>query len=198
MISIGVPKGYLYEESLDYFRRHGLAVGSCPERALCFYDKEKQYRFMILRPTDVPVYIEHGIIDMGICGMDIIKEESPDLLVLKDLGFGKCRLSICGSCDFDKKNLAGGVKVATKFTNITKKYFQDEGIKADIIKLYGSVELAAFTGLSDVIVDLVATGKTLQENNLKEISVIFESTAHLVVNQAFYNLNFETVKRFCS
>ncbi len=195
-ITIGIPKGYLFEESLSFFKERGIEVGEVPDRALIFYDKTKQYRFLILRPTDVPVYVQNGVVDMGVCGLDIVRETKPDLIVLKDLGFGYCRLAVATDVNKKDKSFNNGDKVATKFVDSTKEFFDKKGLKVDIIKLYGSVELAAITGLSDYIVDLIATGKTLKENGLVEVQTIYETTAHLLVNRVFYSLRNETVKQF--
>jgi ATP phosphoribosyltransferase len=126
----------------------------------------------------------------------MIREEDPNVLVLRDLGFGACRLSICGAKDRPLSELTHGSRIATKFTHCTREYFEALGIKVDIIKLYGSVELAAITGLSDFVIDLVATGETLKENGLKEQVTIFESTAQLVANPVFFSLHFEEIQRF--
>lgn len=195
-ITIGIPKGYLFNESLEFFKSHGIEIAEISDRTLIFYDKTKRYRFLILRPTDVTVYVQNGVVDMGICGLDIVRETKPDLIVLKDLGFGYCRLSVATDINKKDKNFTNGDKVATKFVNSTKFFFDKKGIKADIIKLYGSVELAAITGLSDYIVDLIATGKTLKENGLVEVQTIYESTAHLLVNRVFYSLENNIVKQF--
>ncbi len=194
VVTIGVAKGYLLKESLAFFNKLGIEPSEFSDRQLIFFDKTKKYRFMLLRPTDVPVYVEHGVVDIGITGMDIIKENKPDVIVLKDLGFGQCRLVVCNSELSKNDEFFSGLKVATKFVECTKEYFNNLGIKVDLIKLYGSVELAAITGLSDFIVDLVASGQTLKENKLKEVAPIFSSTAHLVVNKVFYSMNFPLIK----
>ncbi len=197
-ITIGIPKGYLFKKTLEFFETKGIFVDDIPERALIFYDRTKKYKFLILRPTDVTVYVENGVVDMGICGMDIIIENDSELVVVKDLGFGYCRLSFaCGVEDKDKP-FFNGMKVATKFVKSATDYLREVGIKADIIKLYGSVELAAITGLSDFVVDLVATGETLKENNLVETKTIYETTAHLAVNSVFYSIHNDEVKKFIS
>jgi len=186
------------KESLKYFSQFGIEVDEIPARKLIFFDKKKEFRFMILRPTDVPVYVENGVVDMGVTGMDIIRERKPNIIKLKDLGFGYCRFVIAADKNKEISAYQNGMKVATKFINCTKEFFNERGIKVDMIKLYGSVELAAITGLSDVVVDLVATGDTLRENNLKEIETIFESTAYLVTNSVFYSLNTKLIQQFVS
>ena len=196
VITIGISKGYLLKDTLAFFKKHGIEPADYSDRQLIFFDKTKRYRFMILRPTDVPVYVESGVVDMGVTGLDIVREYRPHLIVLKDLGFGKCRLVIATAAQQAVPEFANGLKVATKFVNCTEEYFHSVGIKVDLIKLYGSVELAAITGLSDVIVDLVATGATLKENGLKEVETIFESTAYLVVNPVFSSLNPALIEQF--
>ncbi len=196
LLTIGLSKGYLMKEALKYFETVGIIAEPYNDRQLILWDTTHQVRFLILRPTDVPVYVQQGIVDLGVTGLDMIREEEPDVCVIKDLQFGACRLSVCGDVNRPLSELTHGVRVATKFTHCTQQYFETLGIKVDIIKLYGSVELAAITGLSDFVVDLVATGKTLEENGLKEQIVIFESTAQLVANPVFYSLHFEQIKRF--
>ncbi len=196
ILTIGLSKGYLMKEALHYFETVGIIAEPYNDRQLILWDTTHQVRFLILRPTDVPVYVQQGIVDLGVTGLDMIREEEPDVCVLRDLKFGACRLSVCGDVNRPLSELTHGVRVATKFTNCTQKYFESLGIKVDIIKLYGSVELAAITGLSDFVVDLVATGKTLEENGLKEQITLFDSTAHLVANPVFYSLHFEQIKRF--
>jgi len=195
-IIIGLAKGYLLKESLDFFRKFGIEVDINNDRQLVFFDKTGLYKFLLLRPSDVPVYVEHGAVDMGITGMDIIREYNADIMIIRDLGFGYCRLVVAKSKDKEEAVFRNGIKVATKFINCTKQFFSEIGVKADLIKLYGSVELAGVTGLSDYVVDLVASGKTLQENNLEETNIIFESTAHLIVNKVFYSLNTENLNKF--
>lgn len=194
IITIGIPKGYLFKNSMDFLRKHGINFTNYSERQLLIKDSSGKYQCLVLRPSDVPVYVEHGIVDVGISGLDTIKESNCQLVVLHDLGFGYCRLAIAQEAGLPLVKFKNGMKVATKFVNCAKKYFKNIGIKADIIKLYGSVELAAITGLSDIIIDLVATGSTIKENNLQETHTIFESTAHLMVNNAFYSLNYPFIR----
>ncbi|MEK6558482.1 MAG: ATP phosphoribosyltransferase [Candidatus Margulisiibacteriota bacterium] len=195
-LTIGLAKGYLLKDSLDFFKKHDIEPEDYSGRQLIFFDRKKKVRFMILRPTDVPVYVESGVVDMGIAGLDIVRECRPEVIILKDLGFGKCRLVIATSSQTPHPEFANGLKVATKFVSCAQDYFKGLGLKVDLIKLYGSVELAAITGLSDVVVDLVATGQTLKENGLSEVGTIFESTAQLIVNPVYYSLNYSLVKDF--
>lgn len=193
-IRVGIPKGYLFNESLKLFTDNGVEIPEISDRALIFSDTKGEYIFHILRPTDVPVYVEKGVVDLGICGMDIIKEADPKVTVLKDLGFGYCRLAIIGTEGQNIDLSANGLQVATKFSNSTRKFFADRGVRVDLLKLYGSVELAAATGLSDIVVDLVATGQTLKENKLVELETIYESTAHLVANPVFFSLHNDFIR----
>ncbi len=187
-ITIALPKGRLAELSMEHFAKKGITAESMKEdtRKLVFESDCKRYKIILVRATDVPVYVEHGAADIGVVGKDIILEYEPDVYEPKDLGFGYCRMSIAKAKD-KEINLNfedwGNLRVATKFTNIAKKYFKEKGVNAEIIKLYGSIELAPILGLSDVIVDIVSTGKTLQENGMEEIITLFESTARIIVNK---------------
>jgi ATP phosphoribosyltransferase len=130
--------------------------------------------------------VEESSADAGIVGWDIIQEGGYDVLVLKDLGIGKCRLSLAGKDDFHPLTKLSKVKVATKYTELTRKFFFSKGISCEVVKLYGSIELAPLVGLADCIVDLVSTGSTLKANGLKEIEVILESSAQLVWNRSSF------------
>lgn len=195
LLTIGLAKGYLLKDSLEFFKQHDIESGDYSDRQLIFQDRKNQVRFMILRPTDVPVYVESGVVDMGITGLDILREYKPEVITLKDLGFGRCRLVIAAATQAPLPEFANGLKVATKFVSCAQDYFQKLGLKVDLIKLYGSVELAAITALSDVVVDLVATGQTLRENGLVEVETIFESTAQLIVNPVYYSLNYALIRK---
>lgn len=198
MLTIALPKGRLAEETMDFFVRKGL-LKNLPEsdsKALVFEDPSSDLRLLFVRSQDVPTYVEECSADAGVVGWDILLEGGYELLVSSDLGFGFCRLSLAGKEDFHPLSKLSKVKVATKYTELTKKFFFEKGISCELIKLYGSIELAPLVGLADCIVDLVSTGSTLRANGLKEIEVILESTARLVWNRsAFYTKN-EEVKGF--
>ncbi|OQY08914.1 MAG: ATP phosphoribosyltransferase [Fusobacteriia bacterium 4572_132] len=198
-ITIALPKGRLAELSMEYFAKKGITAKSMNEdtRKLVFESDCKKYEILLVRATDVPVYVEHGAADIGVVGKDILLEYMPNVYELKDLGFGYCRMSIAKPKDkeinFDFKDW-GNLRVATKFTNIARKYFKENGINAEIIKLYGSIELAPILGLSDVIVDIVSTGNTLRENGLEEGITLFESTARIIANKISTKKNYEKIR----
>ncbi len=187
MITIALPKGRLMDESLKVLSSCGITVEVPSSRKLFFFDKSNRYRFLIVRAQDVATYVEYNAADLGIVGKDVLTEAKSNVFELLDLGIGYCKMVVAGrdkSCLNEKKTT---VRVATKFVNIAKEYFLKKGINAEIIKLYGSIELAPLLGLSDCIVDIVSTGRTLKENGLIVIEEIFESTAILVANKvSFY------------
>lgn len=200
MITIALPKGRLAELSMDYFGERGIFSSEMAEdtRKLTFLSNCGNYKIILVRASDVPVYVEHGAADIGVVGKDMILEYEPDVYEPKDLEFGYCRMSIAKpknqdiNMDFQEW---GNLRVATKFTNIAQKYFKNNGINAEIIKLYGSIELAPILGLSDVIVDIVSSGKTLQENGLEEAIVLFESTARMIVNRVSMKNKYKEIKK---
>jgi ATP phosphoribosyltransferase len=185
MLTIALSKGYLLKEALQLLKKIGLRI---PEgdlsRKLEFADLDRKCRFLIVRPADVPVYVEYGAADLGIAGKDVLLEGNYKLAELLDLKFGYCRLVVAGRKGaYRPDTLTSGLRVATKFVNSAAAYFEKLGLDVELIKLYGSVELAPLDGLSDVIVDLVATGKTLQENGLEIIAPVYETTARLIANR---------------
>ena len=198
-ITIALPKGRLGEKAMDLFNEKGI---SCKDlysetRKLIFESDCGNYNIILVRASDVPVYVEKGAADLGVVGKDVILEYGPDVYEPKDLGFGYCRMSIAKPKNKDiNLNFEdwGNIRVATKFVNIAKRYFKDKGINAEIIKLYGSIEIAPILGLSDVIVDIVSTGKTLEENGLEEVITMFESTARIIVNKVSMKKHYEKIK----
>ncbi|WP_022670928.1 ATP phosphoribosyltransferase [Hippea alviniae] len=195
MITIALPKGRLMDESLEIFKKAGIEVDVPSSRKLFFTDKENNYRFLIVRAQDVATYVEYAAADLGVVGRDVLNETEPDLFELLDLGIGYCRMVVAGrdkGC-INKKNSA--VKVATKFVNIARNHFLKKGLNVEIIKLYGSIELAAVLGIADCIVDIVSTGRTLRENGLEVIEDIFESTAFLVSNKISYYAKNEQIAK---
>ncbi|MBU0581348.1 MAG: ATP phosphoribosyltransferase [Candidatus Margulisbacteria bacterium] len=198
-LTIALSKGYLLTESLKVLKKIGIEIED-PEslsRKLSFYDKSKQYKFLVIRPTDVPVYVEHGAADIGIAGKDILVEGQESVAELLDLKFGYCRLVVAalkGAKNIYKPN----IRIATKFINSTEEFFKNKGIKAEIIKLYGSVELAPKVGLAEAVVDLVATGSTLKENGLEIMETILESTARLIANKVRLRINYSEIYSLAS
>lgn len=194
---IALSKGKLLEPALDLFKRVGLARKdiASESRRLIFENPASGTTIMIVRPTDVPVYVEYGAVDAGIVGADILMEQDTDVFEPLDLGFGACRLVVAAPVSPSPRNarLSTRLRVATKYPNVTERHFTQKGVPIEIIKLYGSVELAPLVGLADRIVDLVSTGKTLRAHHLEVTEVILESTARLIVNRASLKLKYRQV-----
>ena len=195
-LTIAIAKGRLQAEALDLLTSTGLGFSSetLQSRRLAIEDESGRYRLIFVKPADVPVYVEHGIANCGIVGRDVLLESAVDLLQPLSLNIGACRIVVAAKNDAPLNQL-GMLRVATKYPRIAARHFGARGVAVDIIQLSGSVELAPVLGLADCIVDLVETGKTLQENGLSIVEVITESTARLVVNRASYQLNAEAVGR---
>ncbi|MGB9679239.1 MAG: ATP phosphoribosyltransferase [Thermoanaerobacteraceae bacterium] len=185
IISVALPKGRMADTSIELFEKAMLTNKILKEnsRKLVFNDFENFIKFMLVKPTDVPTYVEHGAADLGICGKDIILENKKDFYEVLNLGFGFCKMVVAGPKEA-KISFLTNKRVATKFPNIAENFFKKKGENVEIIKLNGSVELAPIVGLAEVIVDIVETGNTLKENGLVIIEEIFSSTAELIVNKA--------------
>ncbi len=172
---------------MELFRKAGYAGKSLSpgSRRLIIECPEKDLTFMIIRPSDVPTYVEYGAADVGVVGKDMLLEQNLDVYEPMDLKFGRCRLSVAAKKGHKvRERLSAKLRVATKYPNITERYYNQKGIPVEIIKLYGSIELAPIVDLADRIVDLVSTGRTLKAHDLEEVEVIAESTARLIVNRA--------------
>ena len=198
MINIALPKGRLGEKAYGMFEAAGFECPSIKEenRKLIFENPEKGVRYFWVKPSDVVIYVERGAADIGIAGKDIILEYNPDIYELADLGIGRCRMAVAAKKDFcDRRDRT--LRVATKFPNIAKSYYSSMSREIDIIKLNGSIELAPILGLSDVIVDIVETGKTLYENDLEPKSDIVNISARLVANKVSYKFKNEQIKNIC-
>lgn len=198
-INIALPKGRLGEKVYDMFERAGFDCPAIKEenRKLIFENKEKGVRFFWVKPSDVAIYVERGSADIGVAGKDILLEYSPDVFELLDLNIGKCTMSVAAKKDFVDDS-SKTLKVATKFSNIAKDFYGKKCRDIDIIKLNGSIEIAPILGLSDVIVDIVETGKTLLENDLTPIEMIVPISARLISNKASYGFKtqkIEAIKR---
>ena len=194
MINVALPKGRLGEKAYGMFEAAGYECPSIREenRKLIFENEEVGIRFFWVKPSDVVIYVERGAADIGIAGKDIILEGSPDIYELADLGMGKCRMAVACRKDFcDSRDRT--LRVATKFPNIAKRYYNSQSREIDIIKLNGSIELAPILGLSDVIVDIVETGKTLYENDLEPRETIVDISARLVANKASYKFKTDEI-----
>ena len=186
-LTVALAKGRLAELAMDIFISIGMDCSAMKEktRKLIFTDEENKMKFILVKASDVPTYVEYGAADIGIVGKDTLLEESRNLYEMVDLGFGKCKMCVCGRPELKGKlDTMTDLKVASKYPNIARKYFQDEkGRTIDIIKLNGSVELGPLVGLSDVIVDIVETGATLRENGLDVLEEICPLSARFVVNK---------------
>jgi len=188
-LTIALAKGRLQTETLELLGRAGVSVSSemLATRRLAVEDESGRYRFIFVKPADVPVYVEHGIADCGVVGRDVLLESDADVLQRLTLEIGRCRMVVAAPSDLSWDNY-GMVRVATKYPRVTAQHFGARGLSVEIIELSGSVEVAPLLGLADCIVDLVETGRTLRENGLQIVEVIAESTARLVINRASYQL----------
>ena len=184
-IRIAIPKGRLGKDSINYLQEKNLCSVDFPtidNRILCFEDKKYNIEFFIIRTSDVGVYVERGAVDIGILGKDLVDENQFEIYNVLELPFGYCKLTIAyplGNENWMSKN---HIRVATKYISLTYNYLSKKGLDADIIKLYGSIELAPLTGIADIIVDLISTGQTLKKHNLIKGETILNSQACLIVN----------------
>ena len=187
MLNVALPKGRLGEKVYRMLERAGY---SCEDllkdtRKLVFTDETSGVSYFWVKPSDVTVYVEHGVADIGVAGKDIIEESGADVYELLDLNIGRCRMCVASVNGF-REDIARPLRVATKFPRVAERYFSARNRDIEVIKLYGSIELAPILGLSDVIVDIVETGTTLKENNMGVISEIFPISARLIANKARY------------
>ncbi len=195
MINVALPKGRLGEKVYAMFEQSGYECPSIKEkgRKLIFENAEKGVRYFWVKPSDVAIYVERGAADIGVAGKDILLEYEPDVYELLDLDIGKCVMAVAAKKDF-RDNTEQTLKVATKFSNIARKYYGEKCRDIDIIHLNGSIEIAPILGLSDVIVDIVETGKTLYENNLAPFETIVPISARLISNKASYKFKQEEIE----
>jgi ATP phosphoribosyltransferase len=195
MITIAIAKGRMQDGALALLARAGIRLDGDARnsRRLALTDESGEYRFIFVKPADVPVYVEHGIADCGVVGRDVLLESQADLLLPLDLGIARCRIVVAAADANVMTRSLGMLRVATKYSQIAGAHFGARGIPVEIIQLSGSVELAPALGLADLIVDLVETGRTLRENGLSVVEEIAESTGRLVVNRASYQLKSEPI-----
>jgi len=199
MINIALPKGRLGEKAYAIFEAAGYGCPSVfgDSRRLVFENPDNGVRYFWVKPSDVAIYVERGVADIGVAGKDTLLEQSPDVYELMDLGIGKCRMCVAAA-----KNFSDGqektLRVATKFPAIALAHYGKQGREIDIIKLNGSIELAPLLGLSDVIVDLVETGGTLKENGLEPSETIMEISARLISNKASYKFCHDKIRELCN
>jgi ATP phosphoribosyltransferase len=194
MITLALSKGRIFEETLPLLKAAGIEVLEDPEksRKLILITNQSDVRVLVVRATDVPTYVQYGGADMGITGKDTLLEHgSQGLYQPLDLQIAKCRISVAVRSDFDYKSAVkkgSRLTVATKYVAIAREFFAAKGVHVDLIKLYGSMELAPLVGMADAIVDLVSTGNTLKANHLVEVEHIMDISSRLVVNQAALKL----------
>ena len=201
MITLALSKGRIFDETLPMLAAAGIIVTEDPEtsRKLILSTNQPDVRVVIVRASDVPTYVQWGGADLGVTGLDtMIEHGNAGLYVPLDLKISACRMSVAVRADFDYvKAVRQGsrLKIATKFVGIARDFFAIKGVHIDLIKLYGSMELAPLTGLADAIVDIVSTGNTLRANHLVEVDHIMDISARLVVNQAALKLKREPIRR---
>ena len=203
-ITLALSKGRIFDDCLPLLAGAGIEVSEDPEksRKLILGTSQAGVRVVLVRASDVPTYVEHGGADLGVAGLDVLLEHGADLAasglyVPVDLKIARCRMSVATRADFDYAaavRQGSRIRVASKYTHIARQHFADKGVHVDLIKLYGSMELAPLTGLADAIVDLVSTGSTLKANQLVEVERIMDISARLVVNQAALKLKREPIR----
>ena len=205
MITLALSKGRIFDDSLPLLRAAGIEVLEDPEksRKLIIGTNRPDVRVVLVRASDVPTYVQHGGADVGVAGLDILLESAGDLggsaglYRVLDLGIARCRLSVAVREGYDYATTVkqgSRLKVATKYTHLARQFFASKGVHVDLVKLYGSMELAPLTGLADAIVDLVSTGSTLKANHLLEVEKIMDISARLVVNPASLKLKREPMR----
>lgn len=195
MLTIALPKGGMLKDSIRLLQAVGLDFSlflDGANRQLQITDASGQATGLLVRAQDVPVYVEYGQAQLGMVGYDVLREKKPAVAHLADLGFGGCRLSVAVKTTSPYRSaldLPAHSRVASKYVNCARDYFQSLDLPVEIVPLYGSVELGPITGMSEAIVDLVSTGKTLKENNLMELEVLYHSTARLIAHPLSYRVN---------
>lgn len=200
MITLALSKGRIFDETLPLLKAAGIEVAEDPEksRKLIIGTNRPDVRVVLVRATDVPTYVQYGGADLGVTGLDTLLEHGgAGLYQPLDLRIARCRMSVAARTDFDYAaavKQGSRIRVATKYTTIANNHFADKGVHVDLIKLYGSMELAPLTGLADAIVDLVSTGSTLKANQLVEVEEIMRISSRLVVNQAALKLKREPIR----
>lgn len=199
LLTLALPKGRLLDGALELLRGLGVEGIDADSRKLIFTDPARDLRMLLLKPADIPAYVIYGAADLGVVGKDILLEQEPDVYEPLDLGFGHCRLVVAepkALWERDDPTKWSWVRVATKYPNLTRRYFAERGIQVEVVRLDGSIELAPLVGLAERIVDLVQSGETLRANGLVEVAEILRSTARLIVNRAAQKTAYQAVSRF--
>ncbi len=199
LITLALSKGRIFDDSLPLLKAAGIEVLEDPEksRKLIIGTTRPDVRVVLVRATDVPTYVQHGGADLGVAGLDVLLEHEGGLYRPLDLQIARCRMSVATRADFDYAaavRQGSRIRVATKYTRAAREHFAAKGVHVDLIKLYGSMELAPLTGLADAIVDLVSTGSTLRANHLVEVEKIMDISSRLVVNPAALKLKREPLR----
>ncbi|ASM34891.1 ATP phosphoribosyltransferase catalytic subunit [Campylobacter sputorum subsp. bubulus] len=184
MLTVALPKGRIADDTLKIFSEIFSDDFLFEDRKLIL--QKGNFKFLMVRNQDIPVYVTNGAADIGVVGLDVLEEHKPEVVRLLDLGIGKCRVCVGIRQNEELDYSLPEIKVATKMPNISKTYFAKKAIAANIIKLYGSIELAPLVGLADIIVDVVETGATMKQNGLKVAETIMDSSAHLIANKTSY------------
>lgn len=195
MITIATPRGRLLEETVELFKKASMDITEIikDSRKLIFESEEAGMRLLIVRPTDVTSYVEYGAADCGIVGRDTLMEQDCNLYEPLDLRIGKCKMVVAAPKGFEKSGKTS-LRIATKYPRIASDFYNKKGISTEVIKLYGSVELAPIIGLCDAIVDLTASGETLKKNNLEIVEEVADVSAKLVVNKVSMKIKSKEIK----
>ena len=198
-LRVALPKGRLLEQALKLWEGLGAGVGEeiVRSRRLILPSDDGRFEFLPVKNHDVPTYVESGVADVGIVGLDVLREREPDVLQPLDLGMGRCRMAVAAPRDTPYPRLSGAVtpRVATKYVETARRFFAEQGLQVELVRISGSVEIAPLLGLSHWIVDLVETGRTLEENGLVVVDTLFSSSARLIVNRASHKLRLEDHQR---
>ena len=196
-LTIALPKGKLFSLSADLLAKVGITADDLSDksRKLVITNEQAKVNFIVSKTADVPTYVEYGAADIGVIGKDVLDESGKDVYELLELGCGRCHLMMAVPKNKKRAKLTdyAHTRVATKFPNIAKKFFDEHGMQMEYIKLNGSIELGPIVGLSESIVDIVETGTTLRENDLEEIAFIKEATARLIANRVSFKLKFDRI-----
>lgn len=198
LITMALPKGRMMDEIVDLLKAAGFDCDMLLEesRKLIFDSEKDRTRYITMRPSDVPTYVEYGAADLGITGKDVLLENKKDVYELMDLGIAYCRFVLAAprKSQVSDYRALPGLRIATKFPVVAEEFFQRQGVNAEIIKLSGATELAPSVGLAEMVVDIVSTGRTLAENNLVIVEEICDSTARLIANQVSFRLKSGRIK----
>ena len=197
MITFALAKGRLAEQAFELLEQLGIDCSEPrhPGRQLVLWDKKNNVRFILVKPSDVPTYVDHGVADIGVVGKDTLLESGRPLYEVLDLTFGKCRLCIAGYAEQHQSATRATFRVATKYPNVARAYYDAKGQTIEIIELHGSIELGPVIGLSDVILDIVESGSTLRANGLSVLEEVAECSARLVVNRVSMKTKRERIRQ---